>query len=92
MAGSKPRTATLRLISELLDVPSPSGREEQLAGVVRKKVTAFGYSPETDGAGNVIVRIPTQSKDRLVHKKGTFPHPTVPYFKTKHKKTLTSNT
>ena len=58
MAGSKPRSATLRLISELLDVPSPSGREEQLAGVVRKKVTAFGYSPETDGAGNVIVRIP----------------------------------
>jgi putative aminopeptidase FrvX len=38
-------------------VPAPSGREERLAAIVGNKVKAWGYTPETDGAGNVLVRL-----------------------------------
>jgi putative aminopeptidase FrvX len=44
------------LFNELL-VPAPSGREEQLAEIIREKLSALGYAHETDGAGNVIVRL-----------------------------------
>lgn len=55
---------TLVLISELLDAPSPSGREERVAAIVRKKVTELGYDSETDGAGNVLVRIEGQNQEK----------------------------
>ena len=48
----------LSLLSELLDVPSPSGREERLGERVSAKVADLGYVPVTDGAGNVLVRLP----------------------------------
>lgn len=47
----------LLLFEDLLAVPSPSGREEGVAQVVRDKLAAWGYEPETDGAGNVLVRL-----------------------------------
>lgn len=47
----------LSLFSELLAVPAPSGREERLAAIIRDKVKEWGYAPETDGAGNVLVRL-----------------------------------
>ena len=47
----------LSLFNELLAVPSPSGREEQVAQIVRSKLETWGYTPHTDGAGNVLVRI-----------------------------------
>lgn len=47
----------LDLFDELLAVPSPSGREEQLAGVVRSTLKALGYEHETDPAGQVLVRL-----------------------------------
>lgn len=50
----------LDLFRELLAVPSPSGREEQLAGVVRGQLDAMGYGHETDPAGQVLVRLPGQ--------------------------------
>lgn len=50
----------ITLFKELLAVPSPSGREHQLADVIRHKLTGWGYLPEVDGAGNVFVRFEGQ--------------------------------
>lgn len=47
----------LKLFDELLAVPAPSGREERLAEIVRAKLEAYGYEHETDGAGNILVRL-----------------------------------
>lgn len=46
----------LALFEELL-VPSPSGREWDLADVVRQKLASLGYDYRTDGAGNILVHI-----------------------------------
>lgn len=51
----------LSLFRDLLAVPAPSGREEHLAAVVCEKLKAWGYQPETDGAGNVLVRLDGRS-------------------------------
>lgn len=48
----------IQLFSDLL-VPSPSMREWDLANIVRAKLDALGYTHETDGAGNVMVRLPS---------------------------------
>ena len=42
----------LVLLSELLDVPSPPGREERVAAIVRAHIERMGYASETDPAGN----------------------------------------
>jgi putative aminopeptidase FrvX len=47
----------LDLFAELLAIPSPSGREDQMAQLVHDKVAAWGYDPQTDAAGNVLVRL-----------------------------------
>jgi putative aminopeptidase FrvX len=46
----------LQLFSDLL-VPSPSGREEQLASVVKQFLTNWDIDHESDGMGNVLVRL-----------------------------------
>ena len=46
----------LTLLSALLDAPAVSGHEEGVAQIVRDRLTAWGYAPETDAAGNVLVR------------------------------------
>ena len=52
------------LFSELLAVPSPSGREERLAAVIAEKIRRLGYEPEIDGAHNITVRVnPMGSED-----------------------------
>lgn len=53
----------LVLLQELLAVPSPSGREERLAAIVRSKLDEMGYAYETDPAGNVMVRLPGRAAD-----------------------------
>jgi len=53
----------LALLEELLNVPSPSGREERLAAIVREKIDAAGYAHETDGAGNITVRLAGKDTD-----------------------------
>ena len=53
----------LDLFVELLSAPSPSGREEGVARVIRRKLESWGYAPETDGAGNVLVRLPGRQPD-----------------------------
>jgi putative aminopeptidase FrvX len=52
----------MALFRELLSVPSPSGREERLAAIIRAELDGLGYAHETDGAGNVIVRL--QGRDQ----------------------------
>jgi len=53
----------LALFEELLAVPSPSGREEGIAAIIRNKLRGWGYTPETDGIGNVMVRLPGATPD-----------------------------
>jgi putative aminopeptidase FrvX len=53
----------LTLLKELLSVPSPGGREERIAAIVRGRLEDAGYSRETDSAGNVIVRFAGQQPD-----------------------------
>lgn len=52
----------LTLFSELL-VAAPSGREERIAGIVRAKLDAIGVAHETDGAGNILVRLAGRDAD-----------------------------
>jgi len=53
----------LSLFTELLAVPSPSGREERVAQIVRSKLEAWGYPHRTDGAGNLTVRLEGRQPD-----------------------------
>ena len=46
----------LVLFAELL-VAAPSGREQGVAAVIRQKLDEMGVAHETDGAGNVLVRL-----------------------------------
>ena len=54
----------LRLFSELLDIPSPSGHEDRMAAYLLSKLESMNFQPELDSAGNVIVRLAGQSPDR----------------------------
>lgn len=44
------------ILSELLDVPAPPGREVAMARLIRSKIDALGFKSELDAAGNVLVR------------------------------------
>jgi len=52
------------LLTELLAIPSPGGREENMAALVVRKVKALGFAAETDPAGNVLVRIGRPDKHK----------------------------
>jgi len=54
----------LSMFSELLDIPSPSGHEDQMAAHLMSKLQSMGFQPELDSAGNVIVRLAGQSPER----------------------------
>ena len=54
----------LTLLKELLSVSCPSGREERLAAIVRRHLDQLGYAHETDGAGNVLVRMEGRSSSQ----------------------------
>ncbi|MEZ4713191.1 MAG: M20/M25/M40 family metallo-hydrolase [Caldilineaceae bacterium] len=51
---------SLTIFADLLSVPSPSGHENRVAEKVRARLDALGYAHETDGAGNVLVRLAGQ--------------------------------
>lgn len=55
----------LSLFSQLLDVPSPSGREQQLAGRICAWLEEWGYDPQTDAAGNVLIRLASREEGPL---------------------------
>lgn len=50
-------------LRELLAVAAPSGREEQMAALVRDKLDEMGYAHETDPCGNVLVRLESKNSD-----------------------------
>jgi putative aminopeptidase FrvX len=54
---AQPSGRELELFREILAIPAPSGREHALGAAVAAKARALGYRPETDGAGNVTVRL-----------------------------------
>ena len=58
-----PDHPALELLTDLLAVPAPSGREEQIAAIICEKLDALGYAHETDPAGNVMVRLVGQHAD-----------------------------
>ena len=53
----------LDLFTDLLSAPSPSGREERVAQIICQKLQRWGYTPETDGSGNVLVRLAGRQPD-----------------------------
>ena len=53
----------LTLFTELLAAPAPSSREEGVAALVRAKLDGWGYTHQTDGAGNVCVRLAGRKPD-----------------------------
>lgn len=61
--NSAPQHPAVAMLAALLDTPSPSGWEDALAAVVRRRLVELGYTPETDGAGNVLVRLAGRMPD-----------------------------
>lgn len=53
----------LTLFKELLAMPSPSGREHQMANYIYEKLEGWGLEPEMDGAGNVFVELDGQDSN-----------------------------
>ncbi len=51
------------LLSDLLRVPAPSGREELMARVIMDRIADLGHAPKQDQQGNVWVEIPGQNPD-----------------------------
>jgi endoglucanase len=58
----------VEILSELIRVPAPPGREEMMASVIREKIAAFGMDSETDASGNVLVRLgcPGRAKSKTI--------------------------
>ena len=54
----------LELLSELLDIPCPSGHEHRMAAHLLFKLKPMGFQPELDSAGNVIIRLEGQFPER----------------------------
>lgn len=57
---------TLKIFIDLLSVPSPTGREELVAAKIIEYAKKWGYSPEQDYAGNVVVRVKGSGKSSRV--------------------------
>ncbi|MDE2798397.1 MAG: hypothetical protein OXI94_06970, partial [Gemmatimonadota bacterium] len=51
------------LLSDLLRVPAPSGREELMARVIMDRIADLGHAPKRDQQGNVWVEVPGQNPD-----------------------------
>ncbi len=62
---SYPHDHPALVLFRALLVPSPSGREQAMAQVVRDHLGGLGYRPETDPAGNVLVRLPGREEGPL---------------------------
>lgn len=53
----------LSLFCELLELPSPPGREERMAKALAGRIEAMELSHELDGAGNLLVRLDGSEPD-----------------------------
>lgn len=54
------------LFNTLLAEPSPSGREHQLAAKIKTLLASWGYRPEIDNAGNLLVEVNGTATDNRV--------------------------
>ncbi len=54
----------IRWLDELLNIPSPPGREQRMAEFLIQKIEAMGYTVQTDLAGNLMVRLPIEREVR----------------------------
>src|SRR6266852_202340 len=50
------------LISELVAIPGPPGREGPVREAVAKHVSSLGYKSTTDAKGNLLVHLPSAGK------------------------------
>ena len=50
--------ASLTLLGELLQIPSPSGREEQMAAEIARRIDHLGYRAQSDAQGNIWTSLP----------------------------------
>jgi putative aminopeptidase FrvX len=57
---------SLKLFTELLSVPSPTGREELVAAKIMEIASRWGYKAEQDYAGNVTVKVKGNGKSERV--------------------------
>ncbi len=57
MSKSSRQHPAIALFEELLAAPAPPGRESAMAELIRGKISALDFTPETDPAGNVLVRM-----------------------------------
>lgn len=55
---SETTTKFIDILTELLAIPSPGGREEKTRAALTTRLERIGYQPEADPAGNLLVRIP----------------------------------
>jgi putative aminopeptidase FrvX len=53
---------SMKIFSELLSVPSPTGREELVAAKILEIAARWGYKGEQDYAGNVVIRVKGNGK------------------------------
>ena len=49
--------SNLRLLADLLQIPSPSGREERMAAEIGRRIQDLGWEARTDLQGNVWAEI-----------------------------------
>ncbi|UCH97510.1 MAG: hypothetical protein JSV88_11840, partial [Candidatus Aminicenantes bacterium] len=55
--------AILETVQRLLEIPSPSGREEKFSALVCDMIEESGFQWTKDGAGNVSVPVPSQQEN-----------------------------
>jgi putative aminopeptidase FrvX len=53
-----PDTQALSLIRKLVALPGPPGQEEHVRQFLKERLTQFGYHPQTDSKGNLVVTLP----------------------------------
>src|SRR5579875_310010 len=53
-----PDTQALSLIRELVALPGPPGQEEHVRQFLTERLARFGYHPQTDSKGNLVVKLP----------------------------------
>jgi len=53
----------LTLFRKLLTAPAPSGREAEIAAIIRFEIEKVGFTPEQDAAGNIYVRLAGSDPD-----------------------------
>ncbi|MFA5770600.1 MAG: M20/M25/M40 family metallo-hydrolase [Patescibacteria group bacterium] len=63
---SKQQEKLLKLLISVANIPSPTGREQKKIQFIKQKINEYGVKDTSiDNAGNLIVKLPSKSKDGL---------------------------